>query len=470
MLTYPEGVVFTHRGRRQRNEDNGCVARIDDTRTAVIVCDGMGGHLAGDYASQTATAVLAEALSAGIDPVEAIESINGRLHQESLADSTKSGMGTTLVAAIVSGGQYTMFNVGDSRGYLLLADGRIEQITRDHSYVAEAIAAGELTPETASSSNYKNALTRAIGTDPSVRVDVFGPAVLPSGATLVLCTDGVYKVLADERIAELLSSKPDEHIARVAIEAFEAGSDDNTTVAALWAGQELPRASRATQRSKVFAKSTAAMDKLAARADAERKRRAAGGTSSGASSPARSPRRLLGGVLALSGLALIGAAALPLLLGTPRPSDDGATESTSALTTQAGTPELKRDPTRDAGQRGERGEVTRPDFDAEVASGGGSEPPLPAGPEGTATTNDDRRRTLKRAPRSDSTPPRERADDGNQNSPRPKVASEQPPQDSSGTTVRAKPPTGSKSLLKSDTATRSLLNPSTPTKTTKGSE
>jgi serine/threonine protein phosphatase PrpC len=313
MRTLTDGLVFTHRGRRKRNEDSGTILRLAEHHLVAIVCDGMGGHLAGDYASSTVVSSLERAVAAGADPAQALESINARLYGEAAADPTKAGMGTTVVVAVLDNDMYTVYNVGDSRAYLFEASGAIRQISRDHSYVAEAIAAGELTPDAAASSSYRNALTRAIGTDPTVRVDVFGPSPLPPGGAIILCTDGVYKVLSDERIAELLRDNLGENLPSVAISAFNAGSDDNTTIAALWISRSESRS--AARREKSISAAQGVLDKLAGKFDQERERNRE--KVSGTLPPTRQRRRAMGAVLSALGLALIGIAAADLYRKEP---------------------------------------------------------------------------------------------------------------------------------------------------------
>ena len=297
-----EGQVFTHRGRRARNEDTGRVLRLDNDHLAAVVCDGMGGHKAGDYASQQTVERFLNALEAGNDPVAAITAINTQLHSEALSDPQRAGMGTTLVAALVRGTQAWFYNVGDSRGYIVRRGGICEQVTVDHSYVAEAIANGTMTVDAASTSIYKNALTRAIATDATVSVDVFGPISVDIGDTILLCSDGVYKVLADHQLAASVSADVPPTLgtlADTAWTAFEADSDDNLTLAGVWIGT-------ASHDTKNARKISAKLEQASVR-EAKRRRKAAAKTSTAAARVRGRVGRFVGGALLCSiGSVIIG--------------------------------------------------------------------------------------------------------------------------------------------------------------------
>ncbi|MDX1632795.1 MAG: protein phosphatase 2C domain-containing protein [Thermoanaerobaculia bacterium] len=226
-------------GRRPYQEDGVDSTTLDDGRTVVAVADGMGGHAAGEVASALALEVVLDALSRGESLDAAVGLANERVHAVA-QDPDKKGMGTTLVVLLVDGDRYRIANVGDSRAYLVSADG-IEQVTRDHSFVAEAMASG--TPEKeAMESPWKDALTRSIGTEPTVEVDVFGPREISDGSALLLCTDGLYKVLSDSDVKEIFqaSGSPGGAAQALVSAALEGGSDDNITVAIAEFG-EVPR-------------------------------------------------------------------------------------------------------------------------------------------------------------------------------------------------------------------------------------
>ena len=140
-------------------------------------------------------------------------------------------MGTTLVAALVNGGEFHVANVGDSRCYLMTGDG-IQQLSEDHSFVAEAMKRGQ-SEEEALTSKFKDALTRSIGIDEDVTVDTFGPFPVEEGTALFLCSDGLYKVMNNDRIRSLfgLSGGARGAAQNMVATAFEDGSDDNISVA-----------------------------------------------------------------------------------------------------------------------------------------------------------------------------------------------------------------------------------------------
>ncbi|HSR40748.1 MAG TPA: protein phosphatase 2C domain-containing protein [Longimicrobiales bacterium] len=226
-------------GQRPYQEDAVLTESLSDGRTLVAVADGMGGHAAGEVASALALETLVEALEDGRTLGDAFELANGRVRAEA-DEPGKRGMGTTLVAAVVDGGSYQVANVGDSRGYLLSGDG-IRQITKDHSFVAEAVDRG--TPrEEAEASKWRDALTRSIGTDAEVNVDLFGPFPVEPDSALLLCSDGLYKVLSDTAVKEVYarSGGPDGAAQALVAAALEGGSDDNISVAIAEFG-EVPR-------------------------------------------------------------------------------------------------------------------------------------------------------------------------------------------------------------------------------------
>jgi len=212
---------------RPGNEDALLVT--DDARL-VAVADGMGGHQAGEVASATAIASLLERMEDG-DPIDAaITAANTAVVTRAAADPALRGMGTTLTAGIVDGAQLVIGHVGDSRAYLLRA-GELRQVTTDHSVIAELIAAGELTEDEALVDPRRAMITRALGIDSTVTVDVMEVALVP-GDRLLLCSDGLTTMVRDPAIAEILSAEPDRR--RAADELVEAanlaGGGDNITV------------------------------------------------------------------------------------------------------------------------------------------------------------------------------------------------------------------------------------------------
>lgn len=226
-------------GLRPYQEDAVLTDTLSDGRTLVAVADGMGGHAAGEVASALALETLRESLEEGKPLEEAFRLANVRVHEKA-REPGKQGMGTTLVAMVLDGGEFLMANVGDSRGYLLSGDG-IRQVTEDHSFVQEAINKGE-SEEEAKQSRWKDALTRSIGIRAEVEVDLFGPFPVEKDSAVLLCSDGLYKTLDDSDLMELFerSGGPRGACQSLVSNAFERGSDDNITVAVAEFG-EVPR-------------------------------------------------------------------------------------------------------------------------------------------------------------------------------------------------------------------------------------
>ncbi len=226
-------------GRRPYQEDSIHVGDLADGRLLVAVADGMGGHAAGEVASALALETLKASLEAGIELGEAFRLANQQVHAKS-KEPGKQGMGTTMVAVLVDGDRYQVANVGDSRGYRLSAGG-IERITQDHSFVAEAMKRGQ-SEEEATASQWRDALTRAIGTDPKVEVDVFGPFPVENDTAFLLCSDGLYKTLKDADLRAIFarSGGPKGAANNLVTEAYERGSDDNISVVIAEFGQ-VPR-------------------------------------------------------------------------------------------------------------------------------------------------------------------------------------------------------------------------------------
>lgn len=239
MTDQPRVGTESIQGRRPYQEDAVLSESLPDGRTLVAVADGMGGHAAGEVASGLALESLVEGLSTGKSLEESFELANERVHEKA-REPGKQGMGTTLVAMLLDADTYHVANVGDSRGYLISADS-IRQVTDDHSFVAEAMKRGQ-SEEEASSSKWKDALTRGIGIAEEVQVDIFGPFTVEDGTALLLCSDGLYKVMDAPEIRSrfLQSSGPRGGAQSLAAGAYEDGSDDNISVAVAEFG-EVPR-------------------------------------------------------------------------------------------------------------------------------------------------------------------------------------------------------------------------------------
>ena len=217
--------------RRLRNEDDF----ICDP-PLFAVADGVGGARAGEIAAGLAAAALEEAgaETRGAEGVVAlITEANRRIWERSLADPETAGMGTTVTAALVdaSSGTVTIGHVGDSRAYLLRG-GAIEQLTTDHSLVAELVESGILTPEEAERHPQRSAITRALGTEPTVDVDTFTVEAKP-GDVFLLCSDGLSTMVANEDMAAAIEAaeRDPERAAEALVAAANArGGEDNVTV------------------------------------------------------------------------------------------------------------------------------------------------------------------------------------------------------------------------------------------------
>lgn len=224
---------FSHAGRRRENQDSVRVEVLDGGRVLAAVADGMGGHQGGAYASRRALEVVTERVAAGDSLSRAVAAANEALNRDARHPDL-AGMGTTVVGVMAEGAEYLVFNVGDSRCYRVSATG-CEQLSRDHSFVADAMRDGTMTRDDAEATPWKNALTRSLGGEPGVEVDLFGPFVAEQPQVLVLCSDGVYKSLPDETLEAIVRGTPDATTAaRVLVdEAFRRGSDDNLSAVVL---------------------------------------------------------------------------------------------------------------------------------------------------------------------------------------------------------------------------------------------
>ena len=226
-----ESAGRTHPGKvRRRNEDSYV---LDPPLFAVA--DGMGGAQAGEVASRLTAAAFREFHEAdALPPDERIQTIiqeaNRRIYERARADSDVSGMGTTVTAALLTGGRVTLGHVGDSRAYRI-RDGDLEQLTEDHSLVADLMRSGRLTPEEAEAHPQRSVITRALGTDPNVDVDTMAVDAEP-GDVFLLCSDGLTTMVGDEDILGILAAAPtlDDAAKELVRAANTGGGEDNVTV------------------------------------------------------------------------------------------------------------------------------------------------------------------------------------------------------------------------------------------------
>ena len=223
--------VLTDTGRKRRHNEDAFVVEPP----LFAVADGMGGAQAGELASSLAAAALKDSQEPGgggeerVD--ELIQQANRRVYERQSQDAAASGMGTTMTVALVEDGRVAIGHVGDSRAYLI-REGKLEQLTEDHSLVAELVRSGKLSPEEAEGHPQRSVITRALGTDPDVDVDTFSVETRP-GDLFLICSDGLTTMVDDETIlAEVARNRSDLKSAAKALvrAANKGGGEDNITV------------------------------------------------------------------------------------------------------------------------------------------------------------------------------------------------------------------------------------------------
>lgn len=226
----------TDTGRVRPNNEDALLS--DPAHGLFLVADGMGGHAAGEVASRLAVEACARGVrrkGTGAAPVEALRE-GFRAAREALAeccanDPRTRGMGTTLTVLLLRpDGEYGIGHIGDSRAYLL-RDGRLEQLTRDHTWVQEQVEKGSLSARAARTHPYAHIITRALGVDSADEPELSGGRTAP-GDLFLLVTDGVTGKLEDGQIARMLAPGPlDAAAAALVEEANRRGGEDNATVA-----------------------------------------------------------------------------------------------------------------------------------------------------------------------------------------------------------------------------------------------
>ena len=203
-----------------------------------VVADGMGGHAAGEVASEMAVQTLQRELSGVKDlgdkasaerVTEALRTANRTIHDRTITEVDKQGMGTTASVLLLTGHRYLIGQVGDSRVYLL-RDGALKQLTKDHSYVQEQVDAGFLTPEQARYHPYSNVITRCVGASPDVQPDIYQGDVRV-GDLFLVASDGLTGMVDDRRLQMLLMSRaePERKVLQLIREANGRGGLDNIT-------------------------------------------------------------------------------------------------------------------------------------------------------------------------------------------------------------------------------------------------
>lgn len=220
---------------RTGNEDNYLMLA---ERGIFIVADGMGGHAAGEVASEMAVRLISRDLGAvrGLPDEEvaermrqAIRGANAAIYERTLTEHDKRGMGTTATALVLLPNHFLLGHVGDSRAYRL-RDGRFEQLTKDHSYVQEQVDAGLLTPEQARVHPYSNVITRCVGANQDVIPDTYS-GDLRIGDVVLLASDGLTGMLEDEHIHKILEAPgaPQDWVDAMINDANRRGGLDNIT-------------------------------------------------------------------------------------------------------------------------------------------------------------------------------------------------------------------------------------------------
>ena len=228
---------------RSSNQDYCKTGELSDGSVWAVVCDGMGGANGGSTASRIAAETIAEQLKELYhtekyrDDMEkliktAVAIANQRVYDMSLKVYSLSGMGTTVVVAVVKDEAVHIVHAGDSRAYLY-ENGSLTQITKDHSMVQELVDIGQITPEEARNHPNKNIITRALGTRENLKTDYNG-VKFDKDSVLLICTDGLSNYLTDEDIAEFINkSRGDELVSRLVEQAKIMGGSDNITVAVI---------------------------------------------------------------------------------------------------------------------------------------------------------------------------------------------------------------------------------------------
>ena len=221
---------------RSGNEDNYLMV---PERGIFVVADGMGGHAAGEVASEMAVQLISRDLGSfkglNVDDAAtrmtgAVKSANNAIFERTLAEHDKRGMGTTATCLVLHGtNRYMIGQVGDSRAYLL-REGRFHQLTKDHSYVQEQVDLGYLTPEQARTHPYANVITRCVGASADVMPDIFSGTVR-AGDVFLLASDGLTGMVEDEVLQSILQSQgnPERWVDKMVAEANRRGGLDNIT-------------------------------------------------------------------------------------------------------------------------------------------------------------------------------------------------------------------------------------------------
>jgi PPM family protein phosphatase len=292
----------TDTGRQRNANEDAFYARAP----VFAVADGMGGAQAGEVASRVAAEAFESADERDDAPERYLSRVvteaNERIHELAQSDASRSGMGTTLTAALIRDDEISLAHVGDSRAYVL-RDGELKRLTSDHSLVEELRRQGRLTEAQAEEHPQRSIITRALGPEPDVEVDTMTVPARP-GDVFVLCSDGLTTMVPEARIARILerSKSLESAVSRLVREANEGGGRDNITVVAF----RLAAAAAAKEQPTLIAPPTQEAEPAAARPPARRERAPA------AAVVRRWPGRV---ARALVALAIVGALAIAGLYG-----------------------------------------------------------------------------------------------------------------------------------------------------------
>lgn len=224
---------------RENNQDSYFASSAIDF-PLFMVADGMGGHKAGEVASQLAVETIRERLESVMADLtdeelirkhiyEAIVEANEKIYQSSLANPDYKGMGTTLTLAYIYKSKIILAHVGDSRAYII--NDNMKQVTEDHSLVNELIKNGSITPEEALNHPQKNMITRALGTSPTIKID-FHVVDYLSNDIMLICSDGLSNMISEKEMLMILKYEEDLNIAsrKLVCRAKDNGGKDNITV------------------------------------------------------------------------------------------------------------------------------------------------------------------------------------------------------------------------------------------------
>src|SRR5215203_2509791 len=249
-----QSAALTDRGLNERRPLNEDAFLHDPERTIFAVADGVGGAEAGEVASQTAIEVLDEAFRHQIDGADiedlmelAIQRANASIHQMAQDHAKFSMMATTIVALHLKGNIATFGHAGDSRLYRLTPDGQLHRETEDHSIVEEEVRAGRMTPEQAANHPSKNVISRALGAEQGVEVDMKTVEV-DEGTEFLLCTDGITRHISDNELRQLMvvSNSLEDLCNELKQRCYERGAEDNLTVVVIRVGEHIEAGERAS--------------------------------------------------------------------------------------------------------------------------------------------------------------------------------------------------------------------------------